>query len=113
MTEVPPHPDPADGGGVLPLWIHDDGRGRFGPLTDLAPAFDLPAGGRTLRERAEGRLGRAASALLVPPHLSALAAEREAGGAAVNPPAGDVGGARCCWSTAAGTGSTAGSRSGC
>ena len=35
----------------------DDGGGRFGPLTDLRPAGELPAGGRTLRGRARGRLG--------------------------------------------------------
>ncbi|BAM05362.1 putative sugar nucleotidyl transferase [Phycisphaera mikurensis] len=75
---------------IRPLWLFDDGLGRFGPLTDLRPAFELPAGGRTLRRRQEGRLGRRAAAVWVPGGLAALQAEREAGaggGAAVNPEA--------------------------
>ncbi len=87
MKEVPPHPDPADGDGVPPLWIFEDRHGRFGPLTDLRPAFALLAGGRTLRDRVQERLGRPASTLFVPAALAAVVSEREAGGAAVNPDA--------------------------
>ena len=37
--------------------IHDDGRGEFGPLTDLRPAFRLRTGAQTTSQRIARRLG--------------------------------------------------------
>lgn len=56
----------------LVLW--DDGRGEFGPLCDLAPAFALRSGAATTRERIERAFG-AAVAASVPPHLAAVTEE--------------------------------------
>ena len=73
MRPDPPQQEPA--GDERPLWLLDDGAGRFGPLTDLCPVFALAAGGRTLRERIEARLERVASVLWVPEALAALVVE--------------------------------------
>jgi len=58
-----------------PLVVLDDGRGSFGPLTDLRAAFELRAGIGTLLERIERAVGRRADALLVPDHLAGVVAE--------------------------------------
>lgn len=57
--------------------IFDDGRGRWGPLSDRRAIFDLRTGAHTTRQRIERVIGRA-EALLVPAHLAAVCAERDA-----------------------------------
>jgi UDP-N-acetylglucosamine diphosphorylase/glucosamine-1-phosphate N-acetyltransferase len=74
-----------------PLVVFDDGKGTFGPLTDLRASFELRAGLGTLLERIERRLGRAASALFTSDRVAALVAERT--GRAVNALPAGVGGA--------------------
>jgi UDP-N-acetylglucosamine diphosphorylase/glucosamine-1-phosphate N-acetyltransferase len=61
--------------GHAPLAIFDDGKGAFGPLTDLRPAFDLRAGVGTLAERIEAAFGRKADAFLASSEHAALVAE--------------------------------------
>ena len=61
-----------------PVVVFDDGRGTFGPLVDLRPAFDLRAGLGTLLERIERAVGRTADALFVAPDLAAVVAETHA-----------------------------------
>ncbi|MEY5031896.1 MAG: hypothetical protein RL354_927 [Planctomycetota bacterium] len=73
-----------------PLVVFDDGKGTFGPLTDLRASFELRAGLGTLLERIERRLGRTASALFTSDRVAALVAERT--GRAVNVPPAGVGG---------------------
>lgn len=58
-----------------PLVVFDDGRGTFGPLTDLRPAFMLRAGLGTLLERVEAWTGRRASEVVVRATHQALLAE--------------------------------------
>ena len=52
------------------LLIFDDGRGDFGPLTEMRPASALRTGGVTNLERIERTLGRFASGFLVPDSLA-------------------------------------------
>jgi UDP-N-acetylglucosamine diphosphorylase/glucosamine-1-phosphate N-acetyltransferase len=52
------------------LLIFDDGRGEFGPLTEMRPASALRTGGVTNLERIERTLGRFASGFLVPDSLA-------------------------------------------
>ena len=49
--------------------IHDDGRGDFGPLTDLRPAFRLRTGAQTTAQRIARRLGHDVAAGWVPDGL--------------------------------------------
>ena len=58
------------------LVIFDDEGGKWGPLTDLQPIFDLRSGAVTTRERIERVLGQTASALIVPKALQAVVAQR-------------------------------------
>ena len=58
-----------------PLVVFDDGKGTFGPLTDLRASFELRAGLGTLLERIERAVGRRADTLLVPAHLASVVAE--------------------------------------
>ena len=55
--------------------IHDDGRGEFGPLTELRPAFRLRTGAETTVQRIARRLGRDVIAGWVPDPLAAVHAE--------------------------------------
>jgi UDP-N-acetylglucosamine diphosphorylase/glucosamine-1-phosphate N-acetyltransferase len=55
------------------LVVFDDGRGCFGPLTDLRAAYDLRAGIMTNRQRIERVFGRKAVGLLASAELSPLA----------------------------------------
>lgn len=60
----------------VPLILFDDGRGRFGPLTDLRAAFEIRSGAdSTLRRVARWASGRLA-ALWVPEQLAAVVASR-------------------------------------
>lgn len=70
------------------LLIFDDGLGRWGPLLDRRPVFDLRTGAVTIRQRIERTLGCQAQALRVPARLSAVCREREdaASPAAINRP---------------------------
>jgi len=52
------------------LLIFDDGRGEFGPLTEMRPASALRTGGVTNLQRIERTLGRFASGFLVPDALA-------------------------------------------
>lgn len=52
------------------LLIFDDGRGEFGPLTEMRPASALRTGGVTNLERIERTLGRFASGFIVPTSLA-------------------------------------------
>ena len=61
----------------MPLAIFDDHAGRWGPLTDRRPVFDLRSGALTLRARIERTVAQPADALLVPPRLAAVVAERD------------------------------------
>ena len=65
-----------------PLVVVDDGRGAFGPLTDLRAAFELRAGVGTILERIEAAVGRRAASLLVDASIAPLVAEST--GRAVN-----------------------------
>ena len=58
------------------LVIFDDGGGRWGPLTDLLPIFDLRSGAVTTRERIERAMGQTANALIVPRALREVVAQR-------------------------------------
>ncbi|MFW6060987.1 MAG: putative sugar nucleotidyl transferase [Phycisphaeraceae bacterium] len=58
-----------------PLAIFDDDAGRWGPLTDRRPVFDLRSGAHTTRERIERALG-SAERLIVPARLAEVTAER-------------------------------------
>ena len=55
--------------------IHDDGRGEFGPLTDLRPAFRLRTGAQTTSQRIARRLGLEVTASWVPASLVEVHAE--------------------------------------
>ncbi len=55
----------------LKILLFDDGRGRFGPLTDLRPVFDVRTGEATTRERVERVLGRRVRHLRVDPAVEA------------------------------------------
>lgn len=68
--------------GLIPLVVFDDGKGQFGPLTDLRAAFQLRAGLSTILERIESAIGREAAALMVDPGVETLVAEST--GRAVN-----------------------------
>ena len=87
MPDTPtesPSPPPA-------LIIFDDQRGRFGPMTDRRPTFDLQTGAWTSRQRIERALGLSTAAICVPHRLTQVMTQREPG-MAVNqplPPAGD------------------------
>ncbi|MEX1017466.1 MAG: putative sugar nucleotidyl transferase [Phycisphaeraceae bacterium] len=75
------------------LLIFDDGRGRWGPMTDRRPVFDLRTGALTTRARIERVLGRPAAALRVSERLAAVCREREAGsGETDGDPTGNAGG---------------------
>lgn len=65
------------------LVIFDDGQGRWGPMTDLRPVFDLRSGAWTNRQRIEHALGNCASALITSRSLAPLLAEQTQ--ATVNP----------------------------
>ncbi len=58
------------------LLLLDDGQGRWGPITDLRPVFDLRTGALTTRQRIEGLLGRAVDAVVVPTHLAELVTQQ-------------------------------------
>lgn len=73
------------------LVIFDDGKGRWGPMTDLRPVFDLRTGVLTNRQRIELALGRDAVVLRVPHEMAALVAQ-ENPALAVNTP---VNASRC------------------
>ena len=64
------------------LVIFDDGRGRFGPLTDLRAAHELRTGAMTTGERAATALNMTVCAHIVPSELADIVAERS--DAAVN-----------------------------
>ncbi len=70
------------------LFIFDDGKGRWGPLTDRRAVFELRTGAVTTLERIERVTGLRAAGLIVPPRLQAVVAERYPQ-AAVNGPIGD------------------------
>lgn len=59
-----------------PLVVFDDARGRWGPLCDRRAVFELRTGAVTTLERIEHALGARAAALVAPPPLAALVAER-------------------------------------
>ena len=61
------------------LLIFDDGRGLWGPMTDLRPVFDLRTGALTTRQRIERVAARTASALVVPPDQAAAMSPRQSG----------------------------------
>ncbi len=61
-----------------PLIVFDDGKGTFGPLTDLRAAFELRAGVGTMLERIEAAVGRKASALIVNPNMAVVVGESTA-----------------------------------
>jgi UDP-N-acetylglucosamine diphosphorylase / glucose-1-phosphate thymidylyltransferase / UDP-N-acetylgalactosamine diphosphorylase / glucosamine-1-phosphate N-acetyltransferase / galactosamine-1-phosphate N-acetyltransferase len=56
--------------------IFDDGRGRFGPMTDLRASFELRTGMLTTAERIAAQRPKTLAAYWVPPRLQALLAER-------------------------------------
>ncbi len=57
------------------LMIFDDGHGRWGPLCDLRPIYDLRTGACTTKQRIERSLASPAAWLGCPPELAELAAE--------------------------------------
>ncbi len=57
--------------------MFDDGRGRFGPMTDRRPAFALRSGAWTNRQRIEHTLRRTIDGALVPDRLRDVCATRE------------------------------------
>lgn len=59
------------------LLIFDDGRGQWGPMTDLRPVFDLRTGASTTRQRIECVIGQQATALAVPKPLRNLMTQEE------------------------------------
>jgi UDP-N-acetylglucosamine diphosphorylase/glucosamine-1-phosphate N-acetyltransferase len=61
---------------MLPLVIFDDGRGRFGPMTDLRASFEMRTGMFTTAARIASIWKGALSACWVPPRLQALVSER-------------------------------------
>ncbi len=61
------------------LFIFDDGRGQFGPLTDLRAIFEQRTGALTTLRRIERVLGRRTSALHVPTRLAAVVSHRFTG----------------------------------
>jgi UDP-N-acetylglucosamine diphosphorylase/glucosamine-1-phosphate N-acetyltransferase len=61
------------------LIIYDDGRGRFGPMTDLRAVFEIRTGASPSRHRIERSLGRPADELWVPRRLVDCVREREPG----------------------------------
>ena len=69
-SDPTPHPS------GQPAVIFDDGRGRLAPLTDLRAAFDVRTGARTTFQRLVNELDLQPIALVVPPLLAALTAER-------------------------------------
>ena len=73
------------------LLIYDDGRGRFGPLTDRRAPFDFRLGPMTNRVRIETALNQRAAGLYVAPRLVAVKRDDETD-AWVNqaPPAGSA-----------------------
>ena len=71
------------------LVIFDDGRGQWGPVTDLRPVFAVRSGAMTARLRIERCLGRGAEAVFVPRDMQAIA--EHDGGVIVNRlPGGDT-----------------------
>lgn len=83
-------PSASSGEPLLPLRLFDDRRGRFGPLTDLRPVFELLVGGHRLRRRIEARLGRVAGAPSLGPELRGLWPQTEAEALARPAPPGDT-----------------------
>lgn len=63
-------------GPKAPIVLFDDGRGRFGPLTDLRASFELRTGVDTTVRRAARLFGERLAALWVPAALSPLVRER-------------------------------------
>lgn len=57
------------------LVIFDDGRGQWGPITDLRPVFELRTGTLITRERIERSLGCPCRGLIVPGDLAGLTSE--------------------------------------
>src|SRR5689334_7941128 len=70
---------------TAPLVIFDDARGRWGPLCDRRAVFELRSGAMTTLERIEHALALRAEALLPPPPLAALVAQRTGRGGNVPP----------------------------
>ena len=58
------------------LHIFDDGRGRFGPLTDLRAIFEVRTGALSTRQRIERALALPLAASHVPARLARVVAER-------------------------------------
>ncbi|MBC03251.1 MAG: hypothetical protein CMJ34_08090 [Phycisphaerae bacterium] len=58
------------------LVLFDDGRGRFGPMVDLRPTFDLRSGLLTTGERIAAITGKAPVAAVVPEPLAGITAHR-------------------------------------
>lgn len=67
-SQANPHPS---------LVIFDDQQGRFGPMTDRRPSFELRTGAMTTRRRIERALGIDAKALHVADRHAAVVAQRE------------------------------------
>jgi len=59
----------------LPIRLIDDGRGTFGPLTDLRPVYALRAGLGTIAERIEAKVGAKVVAVDVPAAVRDIAQE--------------------------------------
>ncbi len=60
------------------LFLFDDARGCFGPLTDLRASFELRTGAGLTRWRIEHALGAAPTGLMVPPKLAGVVGQRYA-----------------------------------
>ncbi len=58
------------------LHLFDDGKGRWGPLTDLRAVFELRSGALTTCERIETALGRKVDGLFVPERLREVLSDR-------------------------------------
>ncbi len=61
---------------VSRLMIFDDGRGMFGPLTDLRTAFELRTGAATTLRRIERILGQHTEVLIVPDPMASIVGAR-------------------------------------
>ena len=74
------------------ILLFDDGRGRFGPLTDMRPVFDIRTGELTTRDRIERVMGRRARGLRVDPAIEEAVRRHGRGSgnrAGVNEPLGE------------------------
>lgn len=61
---------------AIPMILFDDGRGEFGPLTDLRAAFEIRTGMFTTGKRLTVALAQTPAAYWVPPRLSGVVADR-------------------------------------